>query len=169
MPSVELSIIAAVARNRVIGFQGAMPWHLPEDLKRFKRITMGSPVIMGRKTFESILAALGKPLPGRRNIVITRSGTFNSPGAEFASTLEAAISLTKSPTAFVIGGAEIYRLALPVAESLHLTEIDREYPGDTWFPEIDPAEWEAVEREDREDESGLRFSFVTYRRTPNLK
>jgi dihydrofolate reductase len=169
MPSAELAIIAAVARNRVIGLRGAMPWHLPEDLKRFKRLTMGAPVIMGRKTFESILATLGKPLPGRRNLVITRSATFNSPGAEISSSLDAALESTRSSNAFVIGGAEIYRLALPLADSLHLTEIDRDYEGDTWFPEIDTAQWCVAEREDREDESGLRFSFVTYRRTPNLK
>jgi dihydrofolate reductase len=163
----RLSLIAALARNRVIGRNNAMPWHLPEDLKRFKALTLGHPVIMGRKTWDSIVAALGKPLPGRTSVVISRSLQSVPPGALLARTLDEAIAACPaSDEVFVIGGAEIYALALPFAARLYLTEIDAEPDGDTWFPEAD---WKAFKEISREPgagatQSGWKFDFVTYER-----
>jgi dihydrofolate reductase len=165
-PSPKLSLLAALARNRVIGRQGRLPWHLPEDLKRFKRMTLGAPVIMGRKTYESILEDLGKPLPGRDNIVISRTPGFSAPGCRAVTSLGAAIAEAArggGSEQFVIGGAEIYRLALPLAARMHLTEIDADFEGDAFFPEFDPVEWRESGRE-RRTEGELRFSFVTYER-----
>jgi dihydrofolate reductase len=154
MPLV--SLIAAMARNRVIGAGTRLPWHLPADLQRFKRLTMGAPVIMGRKTHESI----GRALPGRRNIVITRRPGASWDGCEVAGSLDAALAAARdTPEVFVIGGAELYRLALPRADRLYLTLIDAEYPGDTLFPEFDPADWRETARE-----PGSGFAFVTYER-----
>ena len=156
MPLV--SLVAALARNRVIGAGNRMPWHLPEDLRRFKRLTMGAPVIMGRKTHQSI----GKPLPGRRNIVVTRRPGAAWAGCEVAHSLGAALALAAgAPEVFVIGGAELYRLALPRADRLYLTLIDADYAGDALFPEIDPAQWRETARE-----PGAGFAFVTYQRAP---
>jgi dihydrofolate reductase len=158
MPLV--SLVAAVARNHVIGAGNRLPWHLPEDLKRFKRLTMGAPVIMGRKTHESILERLGRPLPGRRHIVVTRQPDAGWPGCEVAHSLDDAIALAlDAPEVFVIGGAELYRLALPRADRLHLTLIDADYPGDTLFPAFEPADWRETARE-----PGPGFAFVTYER-----
>lgn len=154
-----LNLIAALARNRVIGRGNAMPWHLPEDLKRFKALTLGHPVIMGRKTFESI----GRPLPGRDNIVVSRAG-FTAAGIRPARSLEEAIDVAGGRPAFVIGGGEIYRLALPHATRLHLTEIDAEPEGDAWFPEFDRTEWVESVREPGPPGSSLPFEFVTYER-----
>ena len=154
MPIV--SLVAALARNRVIGAGNRLPWHLPEDLKRFKRLTMGSPVIMGRRTHESI----GRPLPGRRNIVVTRQAGARWDGCEVARSLDAAIALAgNAPEVFVIGGAELYRLALPRADRLHLTLIDADHRGDAFFPAFDPADWRETARE-----PGAGFAFVTYER-----
>ena len=151
-----ISLVAAMARNRVIGAGNRLPWHLPEDLKHFKRLTMGAPVIMGRKTHESI----GKALPGRRNIVVTRRRGAHWDGCEAASSLDAALALAgDAPEAFVIGGAELYRLALPRADRLYLTLLDAAYAGDTLFPEFDPADWRESARE-----PGAGFAFVTYER-----
>ena len=158
-----------MASNRVIGNRGALPWHLPEDLKHFKDLTSGSPVIMGRKTFESILAVLGKPLPKRRNIVVTRSAQYASPGCEVATSVVEAIRLADAKTAFVIGGAEIYAQALPLADSMHLTEIDALFEGDAWFPAFDRSEWLETSREDRRSTCGFGYSFVSYLRNPNRK
>jgi dihydrofolate reductase len=143
-----------------------MPWHLSEDLKRFKRMTLGAPVIMGRKTYESILRDIGRPLPGRDNIVISRAPGFAAPGCHAVTSLGAAIAeaaRSGGGEQFVIGGAEIYRLALPLAARMHLTEIDADFEGDAFFPEFDPAEWRESGRE-RRTEGELRFSFVTYER-----
>jgi len=154
MPLV--SLVAALARNRVIGAGDRLPWHLPEDLKHFKHLTMGAPVIMGRKTHESI----GRPLPGRRNIVVTRQASARWDGCEVARSLDDAIALAgDAPEAFVIGGAELYRLALPRADRLYLTLIDADYQGDTFFPEFDPACWRETARE-----PGAGFAFLTYER-----
>ncbi len=154
MPIV--SLVAALARNRVIGAGNRLPWHLPEDLKRFKRLTMGAPVIMGRKTHESI----GRPLPGRRNIVVTRQPDASWPGCEVVHSLADAIALAgDAPEAFVIGGAELYAAALPRADRLHLTLIDADYAGDALFPAFDPADWRETARE-----PGAGFAFVTYER-----
>lgn len=158
-----------MAGNRVIGNRGALPWHLPEDLKHFKDLTTGSPVIMGRKTFESILAVLGKPLPKRRNIVVTRSAHYAAPGCEVTTSLVEAICLADAKPAFVIGGAEIYAQALPLADSMHLTEIDALFEGDAWFPAFDRSAWLETSREDRRSSSGFGYSFVSYRRNPNRR
>ena len=154
MPLV--SLVAALARNRVIGAGNRLPWHLPEDLRRFKRLTMDAPVVMGRKTHESI----GKALPGRRNIVVTRQPDARFAGCEVAGSLDAALALAGDvPEVFVIGGAELYRLALPRADRLYLTLIDADYEGDTFFPGFDPADWRETARE-----PGAGFAFVTCER-----
>ncbi|HLG42419.1 MAG TPA: dihydrofolate reductase [Planctomycetota bacterium] len=145
-----LSLIVAMARNRVIGAGGKLPWHLPADLKRFKQITMGRPVIMGRKTFESI----GKPLPGRTNIVVTRRRGWTAKGCLAAHSLEEAIAAAGEGEVFVIGGGELYAAALRHADRLYVTEVDADVPGDTRFPELDMSRWRLVEETTREpDES----------------
>lgn len=132
-----LHLIYARARNGVIGRNGRMPWHLPEDLAHFKRTTLGQPVIMGRKTWESLPAAF-RPLPGRRNIVITRQVDWQAAGAEVAHSLEQAIALCQAePVAWVMGGAQIYRQALPLAQQAIVTEIDADFEGDACAPELD--------------------------------
>lgn len=161
----RLSLIAALARNRVIGHNNAMPWHLPEDLKRFKALTLGHPVIMGRKTWDSIIAILGKPLPGRTSIVISRQLDSLPSGALLARSLDEAImACPPGGEAFVIGGAEIYALALPRASRLYLTEIDAEPEGDAWFPEWRQAEFREIAREPGTSDSPLRYAFVIYER-----
>lgn len=143
-PKLEIQIVVAVAENGVIGREGGMPWRLSTDLKRFKAITMGRPVIMGRKTFRSI----GKALPGRTNIIITRDDTFSADGVQVANTVESALSLGQtiarregSDAVCVIGGGEIYRQALEFADRVFLTHVDVAPDGDTRFPALDPAEW----------------------------
>jgi dihydrofolate reductase len=155
----ELHLIAAVAANRVIGMRGGLPWRLPEDLRRFKALTLGHPVIMGRRTWESI----GKALPGRRNIVVTRQAGFVAPGATVAPSLPAALDLCRgADRAFVIGGSELYREALPLAVTLELTELHRDYAGDTCFPEFDRSRWREAAREAHTAAEGTRFDFVRY-------
>lgn len=164
LPSAQVSIVAALARNRTIGVDNGMPWKLPEDLKRFKRITMGHAVIMGRKTFESI----GAPLAGRDNIVVTRSRDWSSPLCSVAHSLQAALAAVgKSRHAFVIGGAQIYALAMPLAQRLYLTELERDFAGDAFFPEFDRSRWREVWRERHSPEGPLDFAyaFVEYERT----
>ncbi len=152
-------LVAAVAANGIIGAKGGMPWHLPEDLQHFKKLTLGHPVIMGRRTWES----LGKPLPGRENIVVSRKAGFEAPGASVAATLEAAVALCAGePVAFVIGGAEIYAAALPIADAIVLTEIEREYEGDAHFPPWDRKAWRESQKETHTSAEGVRFSFVLY-------
>ena len=159
--TTRIYLVAAVAKNGVIGAQGKMPWHLPEDLKHFKQLTLGHPVLMGRRTWDS----LGKPLPGRENIVISRTPGYEAPGASVASTFEAAIALcTGEPVVFVIGGAEIYAAALPLADGLVLTEIDRDYEGDTRFPDWDRKAWRVSQKETHTAANGVRFDFVLYER-----
>lgn len=167
MPSIRanLALIAACDRNRVIGRDNSMPWHLPEDLRHFKALTMGAAVVMGRKTFESILASLGRPLPGRRNIVVSRSRRFGVDSVETHSTMESALEAASSvPRAFVIGGGELYAQALPLAATVHLTEIDASFDGDTYFPVLEPAKWIERARDEHVSagEPPLRFAFVTY-------
>jgi len=157
----RIAIIAAVARNGVIGHRNRMPWHLPEDLKRFRRLTLGQAVIMGRRTFESI----GKPLAGRNNIVVTRSPDWTRPGCHAVHSLEAALAAVhEREDAFVIGGAEIYALALPVACRLYMTEIDRDFEGDAFFPEFDRSRWREVSRESRvlAGARGFSYHFIAY-------
>ncbi len=157
----RLCLVAALASNGVIGANGRLPWHLPEDLKHFKSLTMGQPVIMGRRTWESI----GRALPGRRNIVVTRQPGFVAPGAQVAASLEESIALCASATrAFIIGGAELYAAALPIADALELTEIDAAFDGDTKFPAFDRDAWREVRRERHRSADGLRFDFVRYER-----
>jgi len=161
--SPNISIVAAVARNGVIGSGNRIPWHLPQDLRRFRLLTLGHAVIMGRKTFESI----GKPLPERRNIVITRSREWARTGCEAVPSIEAAVAAVESAQdAFVIGGAEIYALALALAGRIYLTEIDRDFAGDTIFPVFDLSRWRVVSRERHtlEGNGGFSYSFVEYRR-----
>jgi dihydrofolate reductase len=141
---MKLAIIVAQARNRVIGIDNRLPWHLPSDLKYFKEVTSGKPVVMGRKTFESI----GRPLPGRKNIVVTRNADWCHEGVQAAMTLQQAIGLARdycaesgAGEAMVIGGAQIYAQALPLADLLYITEVQAELEGDARFPEIDPSEW----------------------------
>jgi dihydrofolate reductase len=140
-----ISYVVAVARNGVIGREGGLPWHISSDLKRFKEITMGKPVIMGRKTWESLPR---KPLPGRQNIVISRDKAFVADGAERATGPEQALALSwGAPEVAVIGGGEIYRLFWPYVARLYLTEVDLDVDGDTRFPALDPSEWTEVARE----------------------
>lgn len=155
-----LSIICAVAANDVIGRQNRLPWVLPADLKRFKQLTMGHPIIMGRKTFES----LGTPLPGRTNIVVTRQPGLKVCGALTAGSLEQALALAgDAPEAFVIGGAALYTEALPVANRLYLTEIHQPFEGDTVMPAMDRAAWRETAREDHPagPDAPFAYSFVT--------
>lgn len=158
-----LSVIAAVARNGAIGKDNTLLWHLPEDLKFFKRTTLGCPVIMGRKTYDSI----GRPLPGRRNIVITRQANWSAPGIETADSLDAALALIhEAPKAFVIGGAQIYAQALPHADEIVLTEVDADFDADTFFPVWDREQFQEVARETHPATAptNLTYAFVTYQR-----
>ncbi|OGA27768.1 MAG: hypothetical protein A3F77_03870 [Betaproteobacteria bacterium RIFCSPLOWO2_12_FULL_67_28] len=155
----SLYLIAAVAANGVIGAGHGLPWQLPEDLRHFRRMTQGHAVIMGRKTWDSI----GRPLPGRRNIVVTRQAGYSAPGASVAPSLPAALALCADQAiAFVIGGSELYRAALPLADALLLTEIQRDYAGDTRFPEFDRRQWQETDRQAQVAADGTRFDFVRY-------
>ena len=161
---MTVTIIAALSRNGVIGRGNRMPWHIAEDLKRFKALTMGHPVLMGRKTFESI----GKALPGRDNIVITRSRDFTAAGCRVVHSLEEALAAAQSAAeVFVIGGAEVYAIALPLASRLQLTEVDVSIEGDAYFPEFRRNAWREVARKPgvTEDPERLRYDFVTYDRS----
>lgn len=140
---MSIALVVAMAENGVIGREGGLPWRLSTDLKRFKALTMGKPVIMGRKTWES----LGRPLPGRRNIVITRNAGYTAGGAEVASSLQAALALA-SDEANIIGGGEIYRQAMEMADRLHVTHVLAEIDGDTYFPPIEPESWKPVFEEE---------------------
>ncbi|MDY0331148.1 MAG: dihydrofolate reductase [Thiomonas sp.] len=155
----ELVLIAAVARNGVIGKEGGMPWHLPADLQHFKRLTLGHPMLMGRRTWES----LGRPLPGRRHIVISRQPGWQAPGAEQADSLQAALQrVAGDALAFVIGGAQLYAQALPLADRLELTEIDQDFEGDTRFPDWDRSRFTETARESHVAPQGWTYHFVTY-------
>lgn len=166
----ELVLVAAVAQNGVIGRGQGMPWHLPEDLRRFRELTMGAPVLMGRTTWDS-LPPRYRPLPGRCNLVLTRDAAWQAEGAQGVATIDEALALAAdSPRLFVIGGAQVYALALPRADELRLTEIERDFDGDTHFPAWPREAFEEVERERHEERQqagppdGFAFSFVTYRR-----
>ena len=163
MPRPVLTLIAAVARNGVIGIDNRLPWRLPADLKHFKALTLGHAVIMGRKTWESLPANF-RPLPGRRNIVVTRDARYSASGATVVLSLPAAIDAAESGEAFVIGGAELYAAALPLADRLQLTEIDTTFEGDTYFPTLDPGQWREITRETHHDADGFDYAFVTYQR-----
>jgi len=159
----RICLIAAMASNRIIGRDNAMPWQLPADLRRFKALTMGHPVLMGRKTHESI----GRPLPGRRNLVLTRDPAYHAAGCETVTSLEAALAACAgADEIFVIGGGEIYRASLPHAHSLEFTEIHASFEGDTRFPEFPQAEWREVRREAHAAQTDAPYSydFVRYER-----
>jgi dihydrofolate reductase len=162
----RISIIVAVGRNGVIGRDGALPWRLPEDLKRFKALTMGHVMIMGRKTYESI----GRLLPGRRSVIVSRQAGYVVAGAIVAASLEDAIAAAgDAEEVFVIGGGEIYRGALPSAHRLLVTEVDASPEGDAWFPPVDTALWRETAREVHDPGSGADtpgFAFVDYERVP---
>lgn len=150
---LSTALVVAMAKNRVIGRDNDMPWHIPEDLKRFKALTMGHPVVMGRKTFDSIVARLGKPLPGRVNIVVSRH-LHDTEGALVCPTLDQALEAARMAAraahqsmVFIIGGAQIYAQSLPVADRIYLTEIDSTPEGDAFFPEIDPKIWHSASSE----------------------
>ena len=161
---MKLGLVYAQSRNGVIGQGGNLPWHLPEDLAHFKRTTLGAPVIMGRRTWDSLPPRF-RPLPGRRNIVITRDAQWQAPGAERAGSLDEALALgADAETVWVTGGAEVFRLALPRAHVAVVTEIDADFEGDTHAPELGPG-WREVARERHVSAKGLAFSFVTYHNT----
>ncbi|GAB4042824.1 dihydrofolate reductase [Spirosoma litoris] len=164
---MKISLISAVASNGVIGRDNDMPWHLPDDFAFFKRKTSHHPIIMGRKSLE----ALGKPLPNRTNIVITRNPDFTATGVTVVHTLEEAIESAKKADRatneiFVIGGAEIYAMALPIATTLYLTEIHQSFEGDTYFPTFDKADWKEVSRRPHpvDERHAVPFDFVEYER-----
>ncbi|MBV8032867.1 MAG: dihydrofolate reductase [Betaproteobacteria bacterium] len=158
--ATRIYLVAAVASNGVIGANGQLPWRLPEDLKHFKALTLGHPIIMGRKTWESLG---GRPLPGRENIVVTRTAGYEAAGAAVAGSLDAAIALCAGePVAFVIGGEALFKEALPIAAGLVLTEIQRAYGGDVRFPDYDRSKWREVQREPHTAADGMRFDFVLY-------
>lgn len=155
----RIVLVAAVAANGIIGANGKLPWHLPEDLQYFKRLTLGHPVIMGRKTWESLKG----PLPGRENIVVSRQAGYEAPGAAVASSLEAALALCAGEkVAFVIGGTQLFRESLPVAAGLVMTEIQQDFPGDARFPDYDRSQWRETQREAHAAADGTRFDFVMY-------
>jgi len=156
-------LVAAVAANGVIGADGEMPWHLPADLEHFKRTTVGHPVVMGRRTFETIAARLGGPLPDRTNVVLSRSEPDLPPDVIHARSLPAALvaAAARDDVAYVVGGGTVYEQALPLADRLVLTELDAAHEGDTRFPDFDRAAWTVVSRDEREG-----FAFVTYERDP---
>jgi dihydrofolate reductase len=156
-----LSLIVAYAKNNVIGYYNTLPWHLPEDLKRFRALTMGHHIIMGRKTYQS----LGRLLPGRTTVIVTRNKSYQVEGALIAGSLEAALSMCKGDAEpFLIGGAEVYQVGLKLANKLYITEIDAEFTGDAFFETIDHTTWRETERTQHTSENGLRFSYVEYQR-----
>ena len=165
---MKLKLIYARAANGVIGLNNQMPWHLPEDLAHFKRTTLGCPVLMGRKTWESIPAKF-RPLPGRANLVITRQPDWQAEGAHAVHSLEEGLTLAlahcpEGKDLWVMGGAEIYAQAAPIAEEAVVTEIDAAYEGDAFAPQLGDG-WQEISRESHVSSTGLKFSFVTYRQS----
>lgn len=160
-----VSIIAAIAANGVIGRNNDLPWHLPEDLKRFRALTMGHHIIMGRKTYES----LGRLLPGRTTVIVSRNPDYHVDGAIVVSSLADAIAAcANDPEVFLIGGAQLYREALPLADRLYLTELTDPFEGDVRFPQYDRASWQQELREEHVSAHGLKFSYANYRRIQAL-
>jgi dihydrofolate reductase len=156
-------LVVAMARNRVIGRNNGLPWHLPADLQHFKRTTMGKPILMGRRTFESI----GKPLPGRTNLVLTRAAQWTSPGVVTVHSIEEALQQSGAvPELAGIGGAQVFELLLPLAERIHLTRIDAEFEGDTWFPVLPQHSWQEldVQRRPADERNPYDMEFVTLQR-----
>lgn len=159
---MSLIIIAAVADNNVIGKDNKLPWHLPEDLRHFRKITQGHTVVMGRKTYESIVNRLKKPLPNRKNVVISRKIDYSVPnGVEIFSSIDEFLSKlnSKKEDIYIIGGASLYKQTLPLAEFMEITHIHEKPSGDAYFPEVDWSRWKVIKREDNK-----KFSFVTYQK-----
>ncbi len=157
----EITLIAAIAQNRVLGKDNQLIWHMPNDLKHFKELTQGHAVIMGRKTYES----MGRPLPKRENIVVSRQANYEAPGCTVVNSLEKAIALAEDDAQpFIIGGAEIYKLALPHAQKMELTIVEAEFEGDTFFPEFDFNEWKLKQEEQHEpdEKNPFPYRFLTY-------
>lgn len=158
-PAVQL--VVAYSDNRVIGKDNTLPWRLPSDLAHFKRTTMGKPIIMGRKTWES----LGRPLPGRPNLVVSRNPAYAADGAQIYPSLDAALdACADTDYVCVIGGEQLFRLALPLAQEVIATEVHAHIDGDTWFPPLEPLQWQEVQRLPQPAENGLNYDFVTYHR-----
>ncbi|MGH3109464.1 MAG: dihydrofolate reductase [Gaiellaceae bacterium] len=163
---MKVSLVAAVARGGVIGAAGGLPWRIPEDMRRFSELTTGHPVVMGRRTWDSLPGRF-RPLPGRRNIVVTRDAEWVGEGAERAGSLDDAFSLLDDEAdVFVIGGGELYAQAIARADELLLTEVDEEHEGDTHFPTWDRAAFAETSRAEHVSATGVRFAFVTYVRRP---
>lgn len=162
-----LTLVAALARNHAIGLRGGMPWHLPAELAHFKLTTMGNSLVMGRRTWESI----GRALPGRQNIVVTREAQLDAPGCKVANSLEEAVRIATSEEIMVIGGGSLYEQALPWADRMVLTHIECEAEADTWFPQWDSEEWVPVSREHfaPDHENGLAYDIVEYERKGRKK
>ncbi|MFH0769832.1 MAG: dihydrofolate reductase [Candidatus Peregrinibacteria bacterium] len=164
-----VSLIVAASENNVIGRENDLPWSLPDDLKFFREKTRGAPVIMGRKNFESIIRRNGRALPGRTNIVVTRQADWKHEGCVAVRSIEEAIERARQETReeiFIIGGGEIYRLAMSIANRIYLTRVHAEVPGDVFFPEISSDEWKEVSRQDhaKDDRHPYPFTFLTYER-----
>ncbi len=163
---MSVSIIAAIGKKGEIGINGLLPWYLPADLKRFKEITGGHTVIMGRKTYESI----GKPLPDRINVIITRNQNYEVPGCLVVHSIKEALIITnQEPEVFIIGGAEIFAEALPFVEKMYITAIDKDFPADTFFPELDLSEWKITKTQTRHrpETEHIGFDFLIYERIKN--
>ena len=162
-----LSLIAALASNHAIGKDNELLWHLPEDMRHFRETTRGKPVIMGRKTWESLPESF-RPLPGRHNIVVSRDPAYQASGATLAGSLADALRQAEAESTaeevFVIGGATLYRQALPLANRLYLTEIEQDFDGDVFFPDVQPQDWDEISRQPSQGTSGPQFSFVVYQR-----
>jgi len=163
MSDTRISIISAMASNRAIGIRNTLPWQLPEDLKHFKALTMGHHIVMGRKTYDSI----GKPLPGRNTVIVTRNSDYAVPGCLAVNSLEAALTVSHGEAeVFFVGGAELYHQALSIAHRIYLTEIQRVFDGDAFFPEFDKSQWNETAREKHrtEGQNGFEYHFVIYDR-----
>ena len=158
----QITLIAAMGRNREIGLEGRMPWHLPAELQHFKQTTMGKAMLMGRKTWQ----AIGRPLPGRQNIVITRNPQFTAEGADVSDSLKGAVAMSRSEEVMVIGGGQLYTLALPQATRMVLTMIDIEAEADTWFPDWDAQQWQQTAERHfaAENDDGLAYRIIEFSR-----
>ena len=153
----KISVIVAMSKNCVIGINNSLPWHISDDLKRFKKLTTNHPIVMGRKTFDSI----GKPLKERLNIVISKNKKLKIDGVTIVNSLDEAIRITKdSPNIFIIGGEQIYRLAMPIATHLYLTEVDISIEGDAFFPEFNQKNWDVIQRQSGTTGDNLEFYFI---------
>jgi dihydrofolate reductase len=162
----RVTLVAARARDGAIGRGNALPWHLPEDLRHFKATTLGHPIVMGRRTFESI----GRPLPGRRTIVVSRDAAWTHDGCERAGSLDEALALAAgAPEVFVVGGGQLYATAMPRADRLIVTDVEIDVDGDVFFPPIDPARWRLAAREEAVSRTGLRYAIGTWTRAPDTR